>query len=232
MKNLITRFFLFLLAVVSIAESAVFFMARYRYLSLKSVALFYKRFLQTPWMLDFTLGFAIGFLAVGIIFSYLAFRKTGRPKSIVVKDRNGILHIPVDTIKDFVDRALDILDQYSSLSDFETTIDKKGKCIYIYIVSTTGAVPIHREIHRIREALRAEIARVFEFPHFKVDFLIKGITVEQKAEVSGPQQDRKGEADSLLKQMSGSEVEEEPGNGEMVGDARLKETPHKVMPWE
>lgn len=232
MKNFITRIFFFILAVACIAESAVFFLARSGYFSLNNVTLFYSRFLQTPRMLDFALGFGIGFLVFGLIFSYLAFRYAGQTKTIIVKGRDGMLRIPVSAIGSFVEQALNMLDQYSSLSDFTTTINKKGKWVYISIATAiTGGVPVQQEIRRVKEALREEIARVFEFPYFKIDFLVKGVNIERKKKEFSSREDWKEEG-LVAEEMSISEPEEAPDNREMDEVAHIKEEPHKAMPWE
>lgn len=232
MKTLITRIFFFILAAVCIAESGVFFLARSRYFSLNSVTSFYSRLLETPRMLDFALGAAIGFLAFGLIFLYLTFRSAGHTKSIVVKGRDGMLRIPVSAIGNFVEQALNILDQYSSLSDFRTTINKKGKWVYISIATAiTGGVPVQQEIRRIKGALREEIARVFEFPYFKIDFLVKSVNIEQKKREFGPREELKEEG-QITEEMSISVPEKAPDNREMTGVIHLKEEPHNAMPWE
>jgi len=181
-----------MLTIVFLFEGAVLLMVRLGYFSAEQVIVFYSRVLGTKSMLDVTLGVAAVFLLFGLFTAFLAWRSPRRMKYIAVKDKNGLLSIPVDTVGDFVGQALTLLDQYSSMSDFDTTVNKRGKWVYIDIRATvTDAVPIKQEINRIKETIKEQIVRVFEFPYVKIEFHVKGVDFSRGAKKTDLDEDDK-----------------------------------------
>jgi uncharacterized alkaline shock family protein YloU len=165
-------------------------------------------------------GFTISLLTIGLIFLYYAIRRTGEAETIVLKDKGQMVHIPAETFKDFINQ---ILEKESSLSDFDTAVHRKGKWIYVDVASNfTGAVPVRRETSQIKEILKSEIERVFELPHFKITFQMKGINAARA----------KNRERSIEKNL-GLEEETNQLNENMNEEDKLqKEEALEKMPWE
>lgn len=183
MKNIFTKIFLFLCALAAIAEGALFFIVYLGRVPVRDVALGYKFILETPEALNTVLGFAAAFLCIGAALLLMSFRRYGNQKEILIKEKGGVLRIPLDAVRDFVTQTLELR---SSMSGFETDIKNKGKWLAINISSAfNGGIPVSRTASDTRNALKEEIERVFEFNHFKINFQMRHVSLNSKKKPLG-----------------------------------------------
>lgn len=176
MKNFFLKIFLFICAVIFLTESALLFLVYFGRISFDHVAAFFTLYGQTPGRAGVLVGFAFGFLCIGLIFLFRVSRTTRKIHTLFIKDKGEIVRIPVGTIKDFI---IQIIEKNSHLSDIDVVITRKRKWIYINVLCAyTGYTPIRSEINEMKEILRGEIKRVFEFPYLKIDFQLVGIRVD------------------------------------------------------
>ncbi len=196
MKNFIFRVFFLICAIIFIAEGAALFAARYWRLSQSDIEAFYAVLLKALRMSDITLAIAAGFLVIGFIFLITVIRiGAKRMKPIVVKNKNGVLYIHVEAVRDFVNQALVELDQYLSMSNFKTNVHNKGKWIYINVRAiSNGLTPIREEITRLETVIKNHVTEVFGIRHIKINFHIKDININTKAKRPKEELSRKGEA--------------------------------------
>ncbi|MEE8423999.1 MAG: hypothetical protein V3S49_05605 [Thermodesulfobacteriota bacterium] len=143
------------------------------------------------------------------------------------------MRIPLDTIKDFVDQ---ILSQSPCMIDFDTVISNAGGWININIFSSfKQVVPIRQEVDRMRVILKQEIERVFGFTHFKINFQMKNINIDQSRNSFSSEFAKEEQVENetvSLEHVLTPEKGKESENENMIEEVIQKESPHKLMPWE
>ena len=155
------------------------------------------------------------------------------------------MRIPVSTIRAFI---IQIIGLNSHLNNIDITINKKGKWIFVNILCAyTGNMPVCQEMHKLKEVLRGEIKRVFEFPYLKINFQLDGINIDHTDNGSD---DEIGQANQIEieDEIEGEKVPEdedldtipqpegEPQDEDVIEDAVPPSAPkpkkRKGMPWE
>lgn len=228
MKNFIVKIFLFVCAIVFLAEGVLLSLVCLKRVSPNDISVFYRTLfpdsIGTGRPDSIGTGFAIAFLCIGFILLYNAMRSTGQARTIIIKDRGETVRIPVATIKDFINQ---IIEKNSHLNNVHIKVDKKGKWVYVHIVCTyTGYTPVRGEMSAVKEILRSEIKRVFEFSYLKIDFHLAGV---RAGEYPAREEEAREGPDSVV----GSSGDEEGLRNEDVSrDTHLEEEPPKAAPWE
>lgn len=173
MKKIIIKLFLFMCALIFMLEGAILLMVCLGQFSIDEVTAFYGHLLQTPDWFDILYGITAAFLCFGLILLLGIFRKSGQIETIEVRDKGEMIRIPVKTIEDFINQ---IIRMNGRFSDVYVGIKKKRKWIHIDIEGTyTGHSPIRNEITEVKNVLKGEIKRVFEFSHLRIDFQVDGV---------------------------------------------------------
>lgn len=234
MKIFFSKILLYVCACVAIVEAAIFLLVGLARIPPEKVLSLYAFVTQTKEFRNVSLGLAAGFLCVGIVLLIISVRLKGPQKLISTSKDGEDLDIPVDAVKDFIGQ---ILTQNPSMNDFDITIhNKKGK-VYIDInVSVGDSVSIQQGIHELRNVLKEEIERVFEFPYLKINFQIKGIRVNPEKKFSRTSfvdVDQNSSAmpavDQTLNDDAPAEQHKESAPQE---DGSHENKTHKKMPWE
>ena len=176
MKNFFIRILLFICSLVAFAEGVLFFMITFGRISSQGVISFYTYILQIPETFNVTLGFGIGYSFLGFVLLRGVLRYGKKQKLIIIREKEEILCIPSEGVREVVDQ---ILEQTPSVSDFDTRIANKGERLYLNIsLAFNSAVSVRQEINRMRKVLKDEIGRIFEFSHLEFNFQIKSIGIK------------------------------------------------------
>jgi hypothetical protein len=220
MKNFAARVFLSVSAAIFILEGAALLALRAGYFSIDDTAALYGYLVRTRDGMNLLSGFTMALFVIGLLFLHRVVRMAGGPDVIILKDKGGILRIPVDTFKDFIDQ---VLKKESLLSDFSTKVYRKGRWIYINITSNfTGRVHVCKEAFQVKHILECEIERVFKLSRFKITFQMKGID-------AGKGQEDKRQVKNRLHIEEG--VGRADDNEPEVDEVGIDKEPSR-MPWE
>ena len=235
MKNFISKIFIFFCACLFLSEGLLLGLVRFGHVSLSDATVFYNTLLQTQSRLDLLFGVAAGFLCLGLICLYCALRNNRQPDVLVTKSKGNIVRIPVKTVREYIKQ---VISRESRLEDVEVAISKKGKWVYVDILcACPGDTPVHEETRRIKETLKKEIKRVFEFTFLKINFQLETVQIVQTQNRSGVKSantDPIGDQKEPIGQELDLDMEGDSGMDDerVIEEIAKEKKTHKFMPWE
>lgn len=237
MKKIIIKLFLFMCALIFISESVILLIVCFGWFSVDEAATFYSLVLQVPDRLNVLYSVAATFLCLGLILLLGIFRKAGQIKTIEVRDKGEMVRIPVKTIKDFIEQLIRMNGRFS---DIYIGIKKKGKWIYIDIEGIyTGQSPIRNEIAEVKNIVKGEIKRVFEFSHLRIDFQVDGVQgdfwensdIKEETDENFSAEEKTDE--TRLEKGSPSGLDQSQGHTEGIAKGKMKaKTLKNKLPWK
>lgn len=234
MKNVIMRVFLFGCGTVFIVESIALFMIRMGYFDVSVASQMYNSLFQTTSRLDMLLACAACFGLVGLVLMFRVFWGIGQSKAIIIKDKGEVVRIPAKTIKDFIAQIIDL---NSALEDVKMIVKPNRKWIDLKILcSYTGDQPVSTELHRVKEIIKTEMNKVFDFTYVRINFQLEGISIETTKDISkfnsasGIQSGYDEETKSEGLDWS-AEDKERARDGDTAAEASEQDMISKGLPW-
>jgi len=175
MKNFFIKLFFYVSFVVFTFEGLILTLMAAGRLSVTRIELFLASFAshQDSNILFIAAG---GFFLFALVFLISALKTYDQPPVIIIKDKNEVLRIPLETIKEFVNQ---IISMNSHIKNVEMYVTKKKRWVTINILAMySGCKPVHEEIIKLREIVKGELQRIFEFPFLRINFQLEGISLE------------------------------------------------------
>lgn len=178
MKTFFVKIFMVVAAGLCLFEGLVLIAAGLGRLTPEQLTSIYNRLMASPKVLSFVSGVGIFFLVLGFILLIVSSRTKPAPKMIMVEKDGRSLGIPQQTIGNFINQ---VMEQNPYVSDVNVEFVPTQEETQIMIASAFNGVPsVHHEINRIEEVLQNEIEKVFGWKGFKINFQLRGVSVNSK----------------------------------------------------
>ena len=250
MKNTFTKIFALLCGIIFIAEGAILLQVYFGKLHPHDIIQLFNLLVSKQIHLHYLLGISLGFILSGLIFLRIFIgKKRSSIDDITINKKGEVIRIPAEAIKEVVQQIISL---NSHFTDVGIEIRKIKKWINIELCCAyAGNESIPKKINEIKEIIRGEMMRVFDFRYLKINFQLDGVTLEHS---SGMQENEEGLENDLdlgeaTKPAANSVLGQEELNSEIPPAIRQEETnpnilekkkappaaktkPAKRMPWE